>query len=1110
MAERSGVMLQPDTKTSALKGEAPSQTLVFREFGGVNLQSPRDAIGDSDFYWLEELIPIAPGNLLPTLGPSAVLTTVAGETGAPTYTLPFQINGVEWNFAVWANSGNAWVGKYDGTGWVKIINGSLTSGNTAAVAWGGVGLLIIDPTAGYFDYNVTTASTLTTLTGRIYGVSMNNLNPSVLGGGGPTPTLRVVDFGGAGSGAAVAVSNYCVGVAVSAGGANYRVGDVLQVSGGTFTTASQAPVAQQNQPTVLTVTGVSAGAVTSVVITNVGYYDSTPAGAAAVTGGSGSGATFTLTWLNGFPYIVTPGKSYTQPFVQVLVGASWLPYSMTVLSNGTLSGTSIAVYAGRVWIGSGRTVLFTDAASYNSFANSGGSFTINDDYLTGNVTALQAENGYLYIFGPTSIDILSNVQVVGGVAQFSRINASSSVGTSQPRSIFSLLRALCFSNNSGFYSMTGATPDKISDELDGLVAAINFGTPVWGGAVMVQNILCAAFLVSFVDNFVGTGQTRSILCLRFRGKWWFTSQLPASAVNLSSIVSIPVNGLSSLYGWAGPSLYSLLSTANTNSFKFVSKLWDMGAPIFKKQAMRVGAGMDITGGASASLSLTVDNENGSRPVAFSGPLQSYIQWVNQSAATVTWVQGALVSTVPTINNIVRHPVDWLEIGNYFIDDGRQGGGSTNPGVDPNLTEGPASYQFQQFIERSLTVNVEDGSIACRWQIRWPQFNSLGHSTDPLVNSNYNEVKTYPSIIFGAKPGYHSTSNWPAFSFARRAPDGVTVPDPSSLSPPAPIAADWQPAGGSVRVDAPCGASPNSSILPMQLPVTGKTARLRGKLFENAPPTGRGHLSYDMFLTANTTQGNNFTNAPITHEMMIPLRFWGGYGKYGNRSPSWYDHDVTIDGVLYHVYVTKDLGRNDSTGTYDFAGPGPGGSYPGLRYTFGGLNPTFTNEETGVGRIGWKFIVFEFDAPDGHGGQLDSAFHPTDADGYWNIDYTKFLAHAAATMDSRGIHWLQNTEYIPAIEIGIEQVWGTADAIVYNYSCQFANSVVPPLPKPAGAVQNTGVTVLWRGIQVAGYQFLFASSDQGGGYFLGITGVGSVANVSRIHVVALDYQKRNSW
>lgn len=78
-------------------------------------------------------------------------------------------------------------------------------------------------------------------------------------------------------------------VAINAGGTSYTAGDTLTVSGGTPTEEVE-----------LTVTTVAAGVITGVVISNAGSYTSTPTNPVSVTGGSGSGATFNLTFIE--PY----------------------------------------------------------------------------------------------------------------------------------------------------------------------------------------------------------------------------------------------------------------------------------------------------------------------------------------------------------------------------------------------------------------------------------------------------------------------------------------------------------------------------------------------------------------------------------------------------------------------------------------------------------------------------------------------------------------------------------------------------------------------------------------------------------------------------------------
>jgi hypothetical protein len=633
-----------DTPKNKERNEASSETIVLRAFGGVNVQSPREDIGDNEFAWLEELIPIAAGNLALIKGPSAALVTLP-ETGPPTYVLDYNAGGIDYGLAVWANSGNAWVGTPTaGATWTKIASGLFTSGGTSAAQWSNLGILIVDPAVGYYDYNVTAPNTLTNLSGQLYGPAVATTNPGQLTGG-TVPALRITDPNG--TGATIGASASLVSASIAAMGSGYSIGDVLTAVGGTLTTATQAPAAQQNQPLVFTVTTVSSGTVTGVSATSNGYYQAAPANPIAFTGGTGTGFKSTATWSVDNPYIITPGQGYTAPVVQAYIGGVWVAYSMTILTGGTLLGSTIAVYAGRAWIGVNRTVQVTDAGSYSTFANSGTSFTINDSYLHDNITSLYAANNYLYIAGDDSFDILSNVTVVGGILQFSRINVSASIGTSQPLSVFPFLRALAFINGTGFYVMSGATPEKVSDKLDNFVAAINFGAKVFGMQIAVNNILCAAFLVTFADTFTTkTPVNRNILAVLFRGKWWFTSQM-VDGGQVGAVFSLPVDGLLTAFGWVGPSLYQLMSATNANNWLLKTKLWDAEAPILDKQGILAGIGVVLGGAETPSFSLYVDTEKSSvltvlgtttTPVTWFNNQGAVVGWTNSFGATVQWVQ----------------------------------------------------------------------------------------------------------------------------------------------------------------------------------------------------------------------------------------------------------------------------------------------------------------------------------------------------------------------------------------------------------------------------------------------------------------------------------------
>ena len=84
-----------------------------------------------------------------------------------------------------------------------------------------------------------------------------------------------------------------VTVAVAAGGTGYTVGDTLTVVGGLGQIDTE-----------LTVSTISSGVITGVTISNAGQYATAPSNPVSVTGGTGSAATFTLTFDNPYKFWV--------------------------------------------------------------------------------------------------------------------------------------------------------------------------------------------------------------------------------------------------------------------------------------------------------------------------------------------------------------------------------------------------------------------------------------------------------------------------------------------------------------------------------------------------------------------------------------------------------------------------------------------------------------------------------------------------------------------------------------------------------------------------------------------------------------------------------------
>lgn len=84
-----------------------------------------------------------------------------------------------------------------------------------------------------------------------------------------------------------ATGNSVATVGISSGGTGYTVGDILSVAGGTGTVTAQ-----------IEVTSVAAGVINGVRIYNAGVYTANPSSPNSATGGTGSGASLTLTFVD--------------------------------------------------------------------------------------------------------------------------------------------------------------------------------------------------------------------------------------------------------------------------------------------------------------------------------------------------------------------------------------------------------------------------------------------------------------------------------------------------------------------------------------------------------------------------------------------------------------------------------------------------------------------------------------------------------------------------------------------------------------------------------------------------------------------------------------------
>jgi hypothetical protein len=417
-------------------------------------------------------------------------------------------------------------------------------------------------------------------------------------------------------------------VVIAVAGTAYTVGDTLTLVGGTFTTAAQ-----------LIVRAIDAvGGVTYATISVRGSYSVKPTDPVVASGGTGIvNVTFNVTWS------------------EVANGA--VTANISVVPSG---GTAVATYAGRVWVASNRTVVFSAPTSFNDFSSTsgGGSFIVVDETLHSTIQALVSANNFLYILGSSSVNVVADVSIVNGVTVFSNTNISASVGTNQPHSVMPYYRALWFASPYGIYALYGSTTQKASDDLDGIFPLITGAISITSGTAVLNNILTLCFMFKYNDPVLGA---RTIIAC-FSNKKWFIASQGDSMTNIDTAI---ISGSPVMYATDGSYLYKMFGDATIGvNQTIVTKLWDMGDPLSNKQTIKFGLEV-INPGTPQDILGTIDTEYSAGAFPIDLTNSNVVTWVNDTGAIVEWVNdsGAVVQWISS--GYAFMPMDVQTVGRYI-------------------------------------------------------------------------------------------------------------------------------------------------------------------------------------------------------------------------------------------------------------------------------------------------------------------------------------------------------------------------------------------------------------------------------------------------------------
>jgi hypothetical protein len=299
------------------------------------------------------------------------------------------------------------------------------------------------------------------------------------------------------------------------------------------------------------------------------------------------------------------------------LGADAPSVGQITLIDPDRQGTTIATYAGRVWISIRRITSFTAPNSTTNFnvADAGGSFVMTDASFIGDIKKLWSTLDVLWIFGEASINQLSNVNVgAGNVTTFSNTNISTSLGTIFPRSVLTYQRQVLFAESFGVYSQIGVSPKRLSSEIDGTIRRIDFRRPVIG-ALGIHNSIMVFLLFCFYQD-PRLCRTRPIMLTYFDEKWYVSSQ----GEDLRLIAYVEDNGTYRVFGTDGNFIYELFIEPGIDH-RLESPLLDLDDAVLTKEFSRLQSSIAI-GRMVLNVTVTPETESGPHPLTEYEPVRS--------------------------------------------------------------------------------------------------------------------------------------------------------------------------------------------------------------------------------------------------------------------------------------------------------------------------------------------------------------------------------------------------------------------------------------------------------------------------------------------------------
>lgn len=238
----------------------------------------------------------------------------------------------------------------------------------------------------------------------------------------------------------------------------------------------------------------------------------------------------------------------------------------TPMPEGLPGIYAMEVYGQRLWVAGKDVISFSAPSNGADFSTTsgGGSVGYFGDKLTYSYMDLAASAGYLFVFGDSSIDMISNVQLTGQgtpespyTTNFNYQNIDPQVGHRFPRPVGHMGRYFTMYNGAGIFLLQGGDAQEIGEKVTNVFNTLDTSQflPTMAPATMFgfRVMLCNCRIT---DPF---GITRSMLLMWHpaRGnQFWSVAQ---QNLNLTQIGYYKQDSIITPYGTDSASLYQLFA-----------------------------------------------------------------------------------------------------------------------------------------------------------------------------------------------------------------------------------------------------------------------------------------------------------------------------------------------------------------------------------------------------------------------------------------------------------------------------------------------------------------------------------------------------------------------